>query len=496
MSSNDASKRRKLATNNNSNGAGTMVARGMEDLIAEMRLHLTSLQTKMNEMETNNISMQNEIDSTKSRLLQMNELDKKNKYLEARCSSLERSVKILVKEQKWEYSAPDIPDSYWTNCGFDEGYIAEMKQSLRQIKQTTCDLRNDEVGGKGIILGEGIDIVLLYDDALIPHWKELINAMQLYQEEEPLEITIYNLQLSASVIDLLLPMLKHKPVISIELQNNSFVNGREGIGFAVEVMKSNRMMKGFHWYGNAINSMEDAQRLIEAIIRHPSLNRISLDSFAEDINGYDVLCSLLAGDKNFTEIDFERNYIRTGGDTAISDYLATNPPLKKLFLASNHLNDEDARLVARALKRNTNLEYLRVMQNDITEIGRDALCDAIYDPTSLNSMSDCNHTCIVSGIDFGDIPVNLYTSTPLDNRKQKLYYLLSLRNREGSNVRHLNSEFRDEDEDEIILKLVPRVLESVHRYSNEYRPSYTVRPLSITYEILRGWKMPELYEQR
>ena len=110
-------------------------------------------------------------------------------------------------------------------------------------------------------------------------------------------------------------------------------------------------------------------------------------------------------------------------------------------------------------------------------------------------MSDCNHTCRIEGIDLDSVLGNRPETTPLDNRRRKLYHLISLRNREGSNVRHLNSEFGDEDEDEVTLKLVPRVLERVHCYSNGYRAD-TVRPLSITYEILRGWKMPELYEQR
>ena len=111
-------------------------------------------------------------------------------------------------------------------------------------------------------------------------------------------------------------------------------------------------------------------------------------------------------------------------------------------------------------------------------------------------MSDCNHTCRIEGIDLDSVLGNRPETTPLDNRRRKLYHLISLRNREGSNVRHLNSEFGDEDEDEITLKLVPRVLERVHHYySNGYRPSCWT-PLSITYEILRGWKMPELYEQR
>ena len=50
--------------------------------------------------------------------------------------------------------------------------------------------------------------------------------------------------------------------------------------------------------------------------------------FGNDINGYDMLRSLLTSDKIFAGIDLDNNNIRTGGDTAISDHLATNPPLK------------------------------------------------------------------------------------------------------------------------------------------------------------------------
>ena len=50
----------------------------------------------------------------------------------------------------------------------------------------------------------------------------------------------------------------------------------------------------------------------------------------------------------------ESNNIRTGGGTEIPDYLATNPPLESLYLANNNLDDNDAVLVARALKSNKN----------------------------------------------------------------------------------------------------------------------------------------------
>ena len=78
---------------------------------------------------------------------------------------------------------------------------------------------------------------------------------------------------------------------------------------------------------------------------------------------------------------------------------------------------------------------------------------------------------------------------------RKMYHLLSVRNRDENNVHHFNLEFGDDDENDESLKLVPKVLESVHRYGQWECTDY-MPPLSVVYEILRGWKMPELYELR
>ena len=160
------------------------------------------------------------------------------------------------------------------------------------------------------------------------------------------------------------------------------------------------------------------------------------------------------------------------------------------------MDNDDAILIARALRGNTNLSELHLDDNDLTEKGNNALSNAIYDPTSLNSVVDCNHVCNIDGIGLVDIPNNNNNRGSKVNRARKIYHLLSKRNREGNNVYHLNLEFDDEDGS---LALVPNVLASVHQYyhgSMFAQPSDQVRPLSIMYEILRSWKMPQLYECR
>ena len=174
--------------------------------------------------------------------------------------------------------------------------------------------------------------------------------------------------------------------------------------------------------------------------------------------------------------------------------MAANPPLEVLRLTNNHLDDNDAVMIARALKQNTNLDILCIDQNDITDTGRDAIRTAIFDSTSLNAMADSNHSCRIMGIKDFYVKNNVGGDSNV-NRGRKIYSLLSSWHKEGVNVRHLNSEFDDDE-----LKLVPKVLESVHHcaeycYSPEGKLHYGVHPLSITYEILRNWKMPSLYEK-
>jgi hypothetical protein len=181
----------------------------------------------------------------------------------------------------------------------------------------------------------------------------------------------------------------------------------------------------------------------------------------------------------------------------------------KLGVVLKYPTDEDAVLIARALKHNTSLKSLNLgINNKITKIGIRVLANVVYDSTSLNAAYNCNHTCNLEGLDFGS---NMMIRNIMMNlggrpyaRASKMIHLMSLGNIEGSNVHRLNLEFKDED-DEYSLALVPKVLESVHRYFSGYfditrtRNYWSARDtcvphLSIMYEILSSWKMPELFE--
>jgi len=473
--------------------------------LAAVLAEMQDMKSKLSRMD----EMQNEIDNMKGKLLQMDEMKKeitkrddyinskmsemdelvsKCKYLEDKCDKLEKSVKLLVKD--WKYSVPDIPDSYWEDQGFDEDYIKSIRTFLGEVKEQTLRLRSgEEMEYVSLGFDDGVG-VLQHDDVLIPHWKELADALQLYQNENTFEISFNKMQLTPPIMNILAPGLKENQLKCLSFYDMEF---SDAIEFAVDVIKANEHLKDINWVNSQINSKKDALDLSSAVASHPSIGSVQLENcFGVEGNiGYSALCALFAGGSEFDTIDLEGNNICTNSGKEIPEFIARNTPLKCLYLANNNLNDEDAVLIAKALKYNTNLRTLRLQRNGITNVGIDAMKKAFYDPTSLNSVSDSNHTCSLQlpGID-NFLIYNNGCDDKLVNRRLKLYHLLSARNREGSNVYHLNLELDNEDDS---LVLVPKVLECIHRYSQS---SELVQPLSIMYEILGSWKMPALFERR
>ena len=455
--------------------------------------------SRVEELESRCTSLEDTCNSLEDKC---NSLERRNNVLVARCGSLERCVEIMMKAQKWEYSVPPIPRNHWVERGLDEDDIDRAESFADSIMDITCDLRKGDVCDDKIYLGGGV-----HDDLLLPHWREFADALHLLHlsQDKHLSLDFTNVTLESSVLRILTPALKG-PLRSLELQRNYYTDIGEGVGFAVETIKGNNLEE-FAWRNNRMEHIDDVHYLVRAITSHPSIEKVRLeDCIGENINGYDVLRSLFTADKKFKHIDLKGNNIQTDGGTEIPDFIAMNPPLETLYLADNNLNDNDAILIARALKKNTNIRCLRLGgRNNITKIGFDALANAIYDFTSLNAAYNCNHTCKLGGLDFGnqilmgiiDLWMNL-GGRPYA-RAGKMMHLMSLGNIEGSNVHRLNLEFKDED-DEYSLALVPMILESVHRYFDITRDYWSahnntyVPPLSIMYEILSSWKMPELFE--
>lgn len=427
---------------------------------------------------------------------EMKLVNRKCEFLEAKCKSLERSVMVLMKSQDWQYPVPDIPFTQLVQRGYDEDRIDQLDVIAGDLKDATCNIRHGDRLAS-VALGRDDEIIgtIAHDDVLLHHWTEFADAVQLYGGfDDSFELSIRNVQLPDSVLDKLSLALKAKEIRTMMFENIS--SGRGGLNFAVDVVQHNPSLKYLGWTNNHFDDESDITQfnvLLRQVTSHPSIEHICLDNCFEDsARGYEVFCSLLslyneAG--NLKCINFNANNIRTEGGSHLAGFIATNPSLEELNLEDNHLDDNDAALVAAALKENTNLRFLILDGNDLTGIGFEHLRNATFDSTTLNSIADSNHTCCVS---IDDEPVLNEYADPKTNRAHKIHFLLSNRSLDHTIAQHFDEELGEDAS----LALVPWVLASVNNYSSDFnRFQHGVLAIDIMYEIIRGWKMPELYEQ-
>jgi hypothetical protein len=453
----------------------------MDLLQAEIKCLREKCDVMARSMQANETAASNFRDQT---VLRLGDVENRQKYHE-----------ILLKNQKWEYSAPCL--------GVARG--STVKRFLDQIKKATCNMRYGTCDGTISIQHCVIGVVLAYDERFLPHWKEFVNALKEYRyalnylpKETECCLSLYNVELPMPVLDLLSDALETTHFKSITLLGNNF--GGDGITFVLNHMRRNQKLEELHMLSNVIDHEDDIHRFCEIIERHPTFHTINLEGcFGEGISGYYMLCSIMiAGKHKLKNIDLSDNAISTGGSTFVSDFLAMNPILEKLELRGNKLDDNDANAIAEALKCNTNLHYLDMFENnDITESGWSALHRAEFDDTSLNSAADSNHTCYniyneywnaINGNPSSD---DMFELRPL--RRKKIYAVLSSRNIECLNAQHF---------DDVPVEFLPDMLRSVQQYSEYHlgdnappKDNEDVNSLSVVYEVMRWWdKAFSVYE--
>lgn len=101
----------------------------------------------------------------------------------------------------------------------------------------------------------------------------------------------------------------------------------------------------------------------------------------------------------------------------------------------------------------------------------------------MNAVADSNHICAIQGVGIEPSLINNSSKTKQVNRDRKIYSLLSTRCHEGTNASYLEQELGEDG-----LKFAPRILGFISSYQMH------ATPLAIMYDILRNWRMPELYE--
>ncbi|EJK48637.1 hypothetical protein THAOC_32546, partial [Thalassiosira oceanica] len=412
--------------------------------------------------------------------------------------ALKWSLDLLASkvQEGWEYPVAIQPDEYWENKGYDDqaiellmsSFFGELNNAVSDLGHGVCD--SIQVGYVGYVN---------HDEDLMPHWKALFRYFDYINPyDSGVKLNLQNMELNEEVMRQICHNLRNRNISQVEFTNNGFLdngfaNMRGAISELGKALKSPKL-KSLTWSENPIESTED-MTLFTRVLSQKS----ALDELKFTWNSNDNAQALLSGVdfSTYKVLDFSGNNLQTNGRTDISDLIAANSPLKELNLDRNRLNDDDAVLIAQSLGRNTHLTKLYMNYSNIQERGMRALHGTVNDTSTLNALSDSNHTCLLIGLSGN---FNLYAINSdrgsnglYMNRMFKIHKLMVERYRNGGgNVPHLNTEMRGENS----VLLAPYLMESVVRRHDAFPKKYNKSSecsLGLLYELVKDWKMAELF---
>jgi hypothetical protein len=163
----------------------------------------------------------------------------------------------------------------------------------------------------------------------------------------------------------------------------------EGILSLSKLVEVCSELQEFYLFHNRIDDMDSARCLSRVLKSHNRIFQLHLPH-CDLGSSPEILLIILQSDvKN---IFLDNNNIDSLGAIKIAEYLGINPPIRSMNLGCNRLNDDDAILILQALKRNTNLQVINILKNNLTSIGVKALLTCVFDSSSLNAISESNHT--------------------------------------------------------------------------------------------------------
>ncbi|EJK71066.1 hypothetical protein THAOC_07526 [Thalassiosira oceanica] len=333
------------------NSRGDVPPRTLDDIHAVLEEHARQIETLTaanKVLEGRNAALE---ERCKALDRKSESLERSCDKLEARCNSLERSIQVLKNDVSWSYSAPDVPRDHWIEQGHDEDYADNVDWCIERIKGNAETIRSEGENVYCSCLDYEDQLAIMHDDALLPHYKELADAIQLSNGIQ--NIVIDNVELGPSALSILCPAMEGK-VTNIFVQCVTFP--AEQVAECYEIIttsiRRNHALEKLIWRNNRIPSDEQADQLIDSAIDNLSIKMLFLDNCfnQESANGCRALASLLTCGRPFKTLNFSRNGLSGIDDVAAA--LATNPKLKNLWIHDNQLNDRDAELIAQALKQN------------------------------------------------------------------------------------------------------------------------------------------------
>ena len=407
--------------------------------------------------------------------------------------------------------ATPIPWPYWWSIG----YSLEDAQSLEIVQRDMKRYREDE-NETTIKLhvkdNEGVrrlHVKLPHNHGLmLPHWNKLMKSLTGRTNVNEVDIAgIYlpwHSYLPGDYMGSLSSALESMKLTTLKLCDTGLAGNN--VKHVASFLKQNSSLQNLVFGVDRFYDLSVASSFSDALGRHPNLETVMFVQCG--LSNPAILGKILEGCKGIKKLAIGNENFGSEGINVISDFIGSNHPgVGILFLYDNKISDRDTVPLASALKRNTNLHRLDLCHNDVTEEGEKNLMSAVFDPTSMRTIVESNHSCVPHAYDMNNISaalklsnvdkeltlINVYSNPATVGQRIRKKVVLALCGMDGNlfDLTHLN------ENDDLPLGVMPRVLELIQ----EHTRTRTARcsgeqlkrdALSRLFHTLRGWGVPLL----
>ena len=408
---------------------------------------------------------------------------------------------------------------------------ALRKSSLVRLDLINCNLTSGDFESVAQLLKKVpclVSLGLSRNEIGVSDAKALSAAMAKHKALSFVDLSECGLGKSEDVLPLLLK--GSKKLNGLDLSGNKFET--KSLVLIAKFLSTHKAITVLNLEGIEIGK-ESVAAFNKAVEKNKTLEELNL-TFTEITLSTSIQRSLVLND-TLLHIDLSQNKLMMDAQKSIIKHVKRNPPLSILSLRECSLSSKSAEGLCNALKRNTNLAHLDIEYNKFNDksvpffvdalrnnstlltlqmtgnnlkvhTGRKELIKrALCDPTSLQTIAESNHTCLVT-LNKRNIGNNVthengfWNINALDNEGQKIRYkvVLSLFTLKTIKLNQCNFQH-------VPLELMPRLIELVQQemgygkygrgiWKAPVRKKGSNPCLTRVYEVVHGWSMmPSLF---
>ena len=160
------------------------------------------------------------------------------------------------------------------------------------------------------------------------------------------------------------------------------------IGTLISVLQESTKLQRLNLVSNKLTLADG--KLSNALANNHTIKKMWLNSNNIGVEGARKLANALRVNTSIQEIDLGFNEIGNDGAGALADSLKVNTTIWLVRLTANQIGDDGARKLAGALKVNNTLKYLDLGDNKIGDAGARNLADALQINLTIRLGLECN----------------------------------------------------------------------------------------------------------